>query len=414
MPLSENKALKNIKGILLIVITTIITFLLWYSAVSSSTLVALDQARHLVAGLALNGFLLNFMLATRNKTLEKWFNGLDKLYIYHKYIAIVTMGLLLVHAFMGDALKTSDSVRTVLGGLAMFMLVVLIGITLFDKKLPYEKWRTTHRLMLVLYVISLVHVYISSRISLFRLTALSVWVGASAVISLLSAIYIVFFYQSRHFKFKGTVTGLTRLNQDVLEWQITLDKPLPFTQGQFAFVKVFQEGIDDAPHPFTISGGEGNTILFTTKNSGDFTASLYHSLELQTRVAVDGPYGFLNLNDGKHKQLWVAGGIGITPFIAYLREDHPDKEIDFYYSYRGPEAGVYKDLISAYQSRHSAFHAHFIDTSSMPPLSFEGYTLTDDTDVFMCGPAKMIQGYAQYFRRNNSNVHISYEAFRLR
>ncbi|MCE5260290.1 MAG: ferric reductase-like transmembrane domain-containing protein [Chloroflexi bacterium] len=406
--------MKNVKGILLIVITTIITFLLWYFAVSSSALIPLDQARHLVAGLALNGFLLNFMLATRNKTLEKWFNGLDKLYIYHKYIAIVTLGLLLVHAFLSDALKTTDSVRTALGGLAMFMLVVLIGITLFDKKLPYEKWRTTHRLMLVLYVISLVHVYISSRIPLSRFTALSVWVGASAVVSLVSAIYIVFFYQRRHFKFKGAVTGLSKLNQDVLEWQITLDKPLPFAQGQFAFVKVFQKELDDAPHPFTISGGEGNTILFTTKISGDFTASLYRSLELQTRVAIDGPYGFLSFDNGKPKQLWVAGGIGVTPFIAYLREDHPDREIDFYYSYRGPEAGVYKELISAYQSKHSAFHVHFIDTSAMPPLSFEGYTLTDDTDVFMCGPAKMIQGYAQYFRRNNHSANISYEAFRLR
>jgi predicted ferric reductase len=122
----------------------------------------------------------------------------------------------------------------------------------------------------------------------------------------------------------------------------------------------------------------------------------------------------MDFSKGKAKQLWAAGGIGITPFIAYLREDHPDQRIDFFYSYMGAEAGVYKDLIEEYQKTHPSFTVHFIDTAVMPYLSFEGYNLEKDTSIFMCGPQKMISTYVQYFKKNFKDADMTYEAFKLR
>jgi len=60
------------------------------------------------------------------------------------------------------------------------------------------------------------------------------------------------------------------------------------------FVKVFQEGIESEPHPFTISGGTDKAITFTTKISGDFTKQLYDSLTIGTQAAVEGPYGLMD------------------------------------------------------------------------------------------------------------------------
>ncbi len=57
----------------------------------------------------------------------------------------------------------------------------------------------------------------------------------------------------------------------MIEIAITLDEPLAFTPGQFAFVKVFQEGIEQAPHPFSISGGAANRVTLTVKGSGDYS-----------------------------------------------------------------------------------------------------------------------------------------------
>lgn len=401
---------------MLIVITTIVTLLLWFLAVPSQPIVPLDRARHIISGLALNGFFLNFLLATRNKTLEKWFNGLDKLYVYHKYIAITTIGLLFVHAALGDQLKTSDQVTLpiVLGGMGLFSMVVLVGITLFDKRLTYEKWRVTHKFMIIPYLFGLFHAYTASRIPLLGFSALSIWTAVTAVIGLLSAVYIIFFYQKTRFDHKGMVTKITKLGPMILEWEITLDKPIQFSKGQFIFIKVFQNGLEDAPHPFSISGGEGNKIILTTKVSGDFTGQLYDSLNLKTKVAIEGPYGFMDFSKGKKKQLWVAGGIGITPFMAYLRESHPDQEIELYYSYQGAEAGVYREYIDEYQKNNKSFKAHFIDTATMPFLSFEGTALRSDTSVFMCGPQKMIAGYNKYFKQSQKDADITFEAFKLR
>jgi predicted ferric reductase len=408
--------MKNIKGILLIATTTIVTFLFWYFAVTAQELEPLEKARHIVAGLALNGFFLNFLLATRNKTLEKWFNGLDKLYIYHKYVAISTIGLLFVHAALGDSLKTTEAInlRLVLGGMALFFMVVLVGITLFDKKLTYEKWRSTHKFLIIPYMIGLGHTYISSKVPLLTFSGLSVWVGITALIGILSAIYTLFFFQKTHFKNKGTVTKITKLSPNIIEWEITLEQFIEFSKGQFIFIKVLQEGIENGPHPFSISGGSGNVICLTTKVSGDFTKQIYDSLALSTKVIIEGPYGLMDFSSGKKNQLWIAGGIGITPFIAYLREDHPEQKITLYYSFNGSEAGVYQDLLNDYQKKNKLFRVHFIDTSSMPRLDFEGYALEKDTSIFMCGPEKMIKGYIQYFKSNFKDTDITYEAFKLR
>jgi len=210
------------------------------------------------------------------------------------------------------------------------------------------------------------------------------------------------------------VTKVTRLNSNVLEWEITLETPMRFSPGQFVFIKVFQAGLENAPHPFSISSGDGKKITLTTKVSGDFTKQLYDDLQPGTQVAIDGAYGFMNFSRGKKKQLWVAGGIGITPFMAYLQEPHPDQKIEFFYSYMGAEAGVYKDIIEKYQQDNPSFKAHFIDTAVMPFLNFEGYALEEGTSIFMCGPAQMIEGYVRYFRRNFKHPDITYEAFNLR
>jgi predicted ferric reductase len=110
----------------------------------------------------------------------------------------------------------------------------------------------------------------------------------------------------------------------------------------------------------------------------------------------------------------VAGGIGITPFMAYLRDSHPDQEIELYYSYQGIDSGVYRQYIEEYQKKNPSFTSHFIDTATMPFLSFEGVSIQEDTSIFMCGPEKMIKGYVNYFRQNLKGADITFEAFKLR
>ena len=76
-------------------------------------------------------------------------------------------------------------------------------------------------------------------------------------------------------------------------------------------------------HPFTISSGarEGR-LRFTMKALGDYTRRVRESLA-EGAKAIEGPYGRFNPLRGEARQVWVAGGIGITPFLSVLRSMEP-------------------------------------------------------------------------------------------
>jgi predicted ferric reductase len=110
--------------------------------------------------------------------------------------------------------------------------------------------------------------------------------------------------------------------------------------GQFAFV-TFDP--DEGAHPFTISSawqGDGR-MFFLIKGIGDYTGQLPGTLRVGQPVTVEGPYGRFGFAGDKTRQIWVAGGIGITPFIARMQAlaRAPDgKRVDLFYSTSAPDA----------------------------------------------------------------------------
>src|SRR5690606_38125149 len=78
-------------------------------------------------------------------------------------------------------------------------------------------------------------------------------------------------------------------------------------------------------HPFTIASadqGDARRITFQIKGLGDYTKTLVRRLGPGHAVRVEGPYGrFLHSRQRNGaQQAWVAGGIGITPFLAWLED----------------------------------------------------------------------------------------------
>ena len=94
--------------------------------------------------------------------------------------------------------------------------------------------------------------------------------------------------------------------------------------GQFAFYRFLKGFPGKEEHPFTISAGaapsKNNYLSFTAKALGDFTGAL-PQVPVGSRVKVDGPYGvFTSQVVSAHRpRVWIAGGIGITPFLSMAR-----------------------------------------------------------------------------------------------
>jgi predicted ferric reductase len=105
--------------------------------------------------------------------------------------------------------------------------------------------------------------------------------------------------------------------------------------GQFAFISSRSEW---GAHPFTIAShwnASDRKISFIVKEQGDATQELEKRLPIGTKLVVEGPYGYFNFEDNKLRQIWVSGGIGITPFVArmkHLATKPGQKPIDLFHS----------------------------------------------------------------------------------
>ena len=139
----------------------------------------------------------------------------------------------------------------------------------------------------------------------------------------------------------GTVEAV-KAGADVTEVTCRLDDDWKgHRPGQFAFI-AFDE--DEGAHPFTIASADrgDRTITFQIKALGDYTRGLDKRLALGQTVTVEGPYGQFDYRrcNRRAQQIWIAGGIGITPFLAWLEslqkcpQDAP--AADLHYCTRDP------------------------------------------------------------------------------
>src|SRR3989344_5868112 len=86
-------------------------------------------------------------------------------------------------------------------------------------------------------------------------------------------------------------------------------------------------------------------------------------LRVGDRVAIEGPFGSFGLdNDAKTSAVFIAGGIGITPFISMLRETFslfrkakPSEKIFLFYSNRTEAETAFLEELRGYAGRHNNF-----------------------------------------------------------
>lgn len=414
--------MKSIKGILFIILIMSGSAFLWYFATPIEPIHAVNRLSHIIGGMAITGFFLVFFLATRIKIFERWFHGLENVYLYHKYLAIFSLVLVIIHGQLQGLVPRSDKVERTsfsefakeLGSIGQYGFIVLILIALLAKFLKYEHWRIFHRLLLIPYTFGIYHAYFSSRYDLLQPTPVGIFTVITAIIGFMSALYMLTMYQDMFFKYNGNITGIKKLGPNVIELELTLDKTLPYRHGQFIFIKILQDGIEKAPHPFSISRGDEKKAIISMKVLGDFTKKVYDSVQLNTPVTLDGPYGHFNFENASQQQVWIAGGIGITPFLSYLQSQPVDRNIELFYTYHGEDNAIYKIFLQEYAQNNQQFRVNFIDTARMDRLSFEHFSVPAHTSIYMCGPQKMLKHFAKQLKASNKVLNIHFEAFKFK
>ncbi len=376
-------------------------------------------------GMAL--FALNFVFTARWRFMEKLTGPLDQQYRSHHMVGGLTLIFLLIHpllmsfqyaAFSWDQAAMSffdfSDWRLALGTIALVLLLGLLSIT-FYARWKYENWRLSHQWLGLPFFLGGIHaIVISLNPFLIAYTLLG---GAALFWRTILKLYRKTEYM---FSVEAVHAVTDRINELVLKPATIMPKFFP---GQFAFVHVQAPGMKGQPHPFSItSDPTEDRLRFSIKNLGDFTSQI-PTLRPGTTVRVEGPFGgFSYIEAESKKQIWIAGGIGITPFLAMARHldrmNNTDYDIDLYYTVNNEsEAAFFPEFrdVAARKSNFT-FHPHFSNALGFLTADMVVSNNSDlkDTEIFLCGPASFMKSLKDQFKTKGvpeSKIH--YEQFSL-
>jgi predicted ferric reductase len=397
----------------------IINTVLWINRMKAAFLNNESIVTSVIGSILLMGFFLVFLLSTRMKWLVKLFGGLDGLYFWHRMLAIGTTALIFVHQVTSIYNFSSNQTTVFLlggvgsaGELARNGFLFLVFFALIAKFLKYEHFRFIHRLLVIPYMISLYHGFYSSWVNLFSFDALSIWMISTSVIGLASSLYMLFIYQTSAFRFKGQIVEKTELNPSTFELKVKMNKPYLFKPGQFAFIKIKSPMISKAAHPFSISGQDENYIYFTIKSLGDFTEALKNTLIVPSKIRITTAYGNMTMSSTSKKQVWIGGGVGITPFLGHLRSTETFKtDTHLYYSVNYESEAVHLETLKNMPNIKENFRFTLFEASKQGFLSINNLEIDDDTIVSMCGPKPMVMSLKKQIQKQYPRVKIEFEAF---
>ncbi len=298
--------------------------------------------------LALACMSLAMILALRPRWPERWLGGLDKMYRLHKWLGIGGLVLAIVHWLWAEGPKWAvrlgwlerprrgprpaldnpiaqflleqRSLAESVGEWAFYAAVLLIAAALV-RRIPYRVFYKTHRLLALVYLVLVFHSLVLMTFGYWA-SPLGFAVAALLAYGTWAAILVLLRRVGAGRKVDGTITRLHYYPElRVLEGEIAVPQGWPGHEaGQFAFVTTHEA---EGAHPFTIASGWNATeprLTFVAKELGDFTRRLPEILYPGRPVKVEGPYGCFNFDDDRPRQVWIGGGIGITPFIARMKE----------------------------------------------------------------------------------------------
>jgi ferredoxin-NADP reductase len=147
--------------------------------------------------------------------------------------------------------------------------------------------------------------------------------------------------------------------------EVSLDPvraPIEFVPGQFVFL-AFGGPDGWQRHPFSVASAPGDRRLeVAIKAVGDYTRRLRDEIRSGDAAKVAGPFGGFDYKRGGKEQIWIAGGIGITPFMSWIRsfDDSFDRDVAFFYSVAHESDAVYLDEIEQAGQEHPTFVPHVV------------------------------------------------------
>jgi ferredoxin-NADP reductase len=203
---------------------------------------------------------------------------------------------------------------------------------------------------------------------------------------------------------KLTLTDKKQVLPDVTTFVFEPEQPLAWQAGQYMHYVLPHDSEDDRGHErwFTISSAPFEQHLqITTRHSeksSSFKTKLFE-LPIGGTIEADGPEGDFVVTNPEEEFVFIAGGIGITPFRSILLDlDHRGLDIRGKLLYANRDDNfVFKQELDALAQKHPNFVIHYftaderIDENAIRESTPDYMTPT----FYVSGPQPMVEAFAK-------------------
>lgn len=387
----------------------------------------LRPIQNIAAILGMLFFFVQYILSARVKILEDGF-GLDKMLYLHQYFGRAAVFAFTIHGALvlnsqwrrlGHFNFTTYVIIGIVVLLAMYLTAGLASTYKFIR-LPYQIWKNIHLINYVIFPLALLHAFNYANPGSFFYY---VWVAMAAGFAALALYRLYRIFSIRRQPY--TVSSVKQEAKDI--WSLFFSGPdINHKPGQFLFVQLLRNGKLSEAHPFTItSSPESKEPAITIKELGDFTSTIKDTKE-GDQAFIDAPYGiFSNLNVVSSDNIFIAGGIGITPFMSmlrYLKDNFDDQRITFFWGNRSEEYLCFQDELKDLLDEMPSFSLVIVMSDQKDWPGEKGFITADlikkyhpwesYTQFFVCGPPPMTQSILKELKETDiDKKNIHYEMF---
>ena len=404
-----------------------------------------QEALYLSGLLSIALMSLAMFLSTRPAWLETPLGGMDRVYRTHKWAGILGVSFAVAHwlvkEVVGDILKATigregrvpkenltgflEVMRDLaedMGEWAFYLVLVMLIISLW-KRFPYRTWRVLHQAMPVVYLMLAFHAAMLAPTDYWT-QPVGILIALLGAAGIYGALHSLVGRIGRAHQASGTVTAIEQTAPDVLAVSCQLDKNWRgHRPGQFAFI-TFDE--KEGAHPFTIASADrcDRSISFQIKALGDYTRTLGKRLEIGHAVKVEGPYGRFDMarQDSRAQQIWIAGGIGVTPFLAWLdslQQKPGPISADLHYCTRDRTNDPFVARLEASCAELPGIRLHIHGAQQGETLSAADVAAAQAgsrrSEIWFCGPQGLAEKLKHELRSlGHSKFSFRQEAFEMR
>lgn len=184
-------------------------------------------------------------------------------------------------------------------------------------------------------------------------------------------------------------------------FSLILEKPANFSfyPGQYLDIELPVNDPNGNTRAFTISSSPTEDFLMISPKKGISPFKKFmEKLQAGQAISTSHPAGTFTLDD-KEPAVFIAGGIGITPFrsiIKYALDQKLKTPITLIYS-NSDENFLFKKKLESWQRKLPSLKIIYHNTSKLEGFYLDSRLLTLDSIFYLAGPPKMVDDFEKMF-----------------